>query len=95
MLQSSSPPHSVLGRRSRHEGNDTDTEPDTVEPHALPEISNVSAAVMRYATKKKLRPEQRDDLDSFLTVSSCLYHYISILTKSFRTRRWAGLRRSS
>jgi hypothetical protein len=83
MLQSSSPPHSVLGRRSRHEG-DTDTEPDTVEPHALPEISNVSAAVMRYATKKKLRPEQRDDLNSFLTVSSCLYYYISHTDKIFQ-----------
>jgi hypothetical protein len=82
MLASSSPlPESVLGKRTRSAddpGDGGDTEPD--EPGAsgtwprseLPSISNVAAIVFRYATTKKLRPEQRDEVDAFLLVSAII-----------------------
>jgi len=77
MLASSSPPpESVLGKRRRStdaiDGNDT--EPDeqgssTTRPQSeLPSISNESAIVRRYAATKKLRPEQLDEVDTFLLV---------------------------
>jgi hypothetical protein len=75
MLRSSPTPEPVLGKRA-HQGEDppdgNDTEPDGEGPltqSLLPSISNVTAATLRYAAKKKLRPEQRDDLENFLLVS--------------------------
>ena len=85
MMRSSPTPESVLGKRTRRaddstDGNDTepnDTEPDNGSPsttqlQSLPSISNVAAATLRYASKKKLRPEQRDEVDAFLLVSTPL-----------------------
>jgi hypothetical protein len=84
MRQSSSPPpESVLGRRTRDDddvgANDTGEDLD-VTPRASAQamnnstniISNVSAMALRYASRKKLRPEQRDELDAFLTVSNLI-----------------------
>ena len=76
MASSSPPPQSVLGKR-RRSGDDVDgddTEPDEQGPSTrpqseLPSISNASATALRYAATKKLRPEQRDELDTFLSVS--------------------------
>jgi len=36
----------------------------------LPSVGNVADATRRYALKKKLRPEQRDEVDAFLLVSA-------------------------
>jgi hypothetical protein len=76
MAQSSSPlPESLLGRRTRADSDvgGPDDDPDLdLTPRAstrAPSISNVTAVVLRYASQKKLRPEQRDEVDSFLTVS--------------------------
>jgi hypothetical protein len=77
MLRSSSTPEPVLGKRPHQEDNGSDRNEDTstlppMQPQtSLPSISNVSAAALRYATHKKLRPEQRDELETFLLVSSC------------------------
>lgn len=75
MLRSSPTPEPVLGKRT-HQDEDTldgnDTEPDgegSLTQTSSPSISNVTAATLRYATRKKLRPEQRDDLQNFLLVS--------------------------
>lgn len=76
MLRSSPPPESVLGKRS-HEQDDEheagDTEPEDVTPSPAtqspaPSVGNVTAATLRYATCKKLRAEQRDELELFLNV---------------------------
>ncbi len=77
MLASSSPPpEPVLGKRRRSTDaiDGGDTEPDeqgssTTRPQSeLPSISNESAIVRRYAATKKLRPEQLDEVDTFLLV---------------------------
>jgi hypothetical protein len=75
MLRSSPTPEPVLGKRP-YQGEDpqdgNDTEPDeegSLTQLLSPSIGNITAATLRYATKKKLRPEQRDDLESFLQVS--------------------------
>jgi hypothetical protein len=81
MARASSSPEPVLGKRSRHPADGNDTEPDsdppsTTLPQSLPSIGNIAAASLRYATKKKLRPEQRDEVDTFLLVSAlstCLW----------------------
>ncbi|KAF8914281.1 hypothetical protein CPB84DRAFT_1841008 [Gymnopilus junonius] len=76
MLRSSPPPEPLLGKRMR-ENNDEDEnepEPQAVEPSpsdgppqtVMLSISNVNAATLRYATFKKLRPDQWDEIDSFL-----------------------------
>jgi hypothetical protein len=78
MMRSSPPPESVLGKRTRRlddttDGNDTEPDngsPSITEPQPLPSISNVAAATVRYALKKKLRPEQREEVDAFLLVSN-------------------------
>lgn len=79
MLRSSPPPESALGKRVRQDDslgdNDGDTEPDedseTPQPQCSPpSISNITAATLRYASKKKLRPEQRDEVEAFLLVST-------------------------
>jgi hypothetical protein len=68
-------PEPVLGKRP-YQGEDpqdgNDTEPDgegSLTQSLLPSIGNVTAATLRYATKKKLCPEQRDNLETFLQVS--------------------------
>lgn len=104
MNRSSSPgpEESALGKRAR-EGDDSgdqdDAEPDderptpaTTEPQSLPSLSNITAATLRYASKKKLRPEQRDELEVFLSVSS---PFISFFGKCgskmlVRTQRLVG-----
>jgi hypothetical protein len=73
---SSPPPQSVLGKRT-HDGDgadndDIDTEPDKDAPSREsqpPSISNVIATSLRYASKKKLCPEQRGEVEVFLSVS--------------------------
>jgi hypothetical protein len=73
---SSPPPKSVLGKQTHdenegdHGGGDTELDKDasTTQPQP-PTISNLTAATLRYASKKKLRPEQRGDLEAFLLVS--------------------------
>ena len=88
MLRSSPPPEQVLGKRTHEqdyeqEGGDTEPEegtsatPDTRS--LVPSLSNVTAATLRYATHKKLRAEQRDELEAFLRVSILLmYHGPSV-----------------
>jgi hypothetical protein len=73
MLRSSPPPEMVLGKRTRQGDDDgnIDTEPDEDPPSTSqqplpPTVSNVADASRRYALKKKLRPEQRDEVDAFL-----------------------------
>jgi hypothetical protein len=70
-------------REEGEPGDGNDTEPDeegtsrTSErgtptarsQSSQPSISNITASTLRYASKKKLRPEQRDELDTFLLVS--------------------------
>lgn len=82
MLRSSPPPEITLGKRARQgDGDDrrnqdgTDTDPEetptsstTPRHSSLPSLSNVTAATLRYASKKKLRPDQRDEVDAFLLV---------------------------
>lgn len=94
MMRSSPPPESVLGKRTRGLDDTTDgndTEPDngspSTEPQPLPSISNVAAATLRYAFKKKLRPEQREEVDAFLLVSTPL---ICLLHLWLSTKRWPG-----
>ena len=80
MMRSSPPPEPLLGKRVRdddHPGDDVhDTEPDeegspTANPQpSIPSMSNLTAATLRYATKKKLRPEQRDEVEAFFSVST-------------------------
>ncbi len=88
MSRSSPPPEQVLGKRT-HEQNDEqeggDTEPEeetSATPQArslAPSLSNVTAVTLRYATYKKLRAEQRDELEAFLQVSiSLMYHGPSV-----------------
>jgi hypothetical protein len=74
---SSPPPEVVLGKQIREggpgDGSDTDLDDDGGERDASttkqPSISNVTTSTQRHALKKKLRPEQRDELDAFLLVS--------------------------
>ena len=77
--RSSPTPEPVLRKRPHQEDeNGSDENEDTSTPRpmqpqtSLPSISNVTATALRYATHKKLRPEQRDELETFLLVSSCL-----------------------
>ena len=83
MLRSSLTPEPVLRKRNR-QGDDllqdgVDTEPDEdpslpTQPQPLsPSIKNVTAAALRYSVKKKLQPEQRDEVDAFLLVSDRLH----------------------
>jgi hypothetical protein len=81
MASSSPPPELVLGKRRRSDDEPVDggdIEPDeqgsSIAPpqSGLPSITNVAATVQRYAAVKKLRPEQRDEVDAFLSVSIIL-----------------------
>ena len=78
MNRSDSPPasESVLGKRTHGEdevdNGDGNTDPDedaSSRESQPPSISNVTATTLRYASKKKLRPEQRDEVEVFLSVS--------------------------
>jgi len=89
MNRSSSPiPELSLGKRTRpagdpEDGNDTEQDEDLSPPvqpsSATSSFGNVTAAALRYASKKKLRPEQRDEVEALLLVSTscimswCLY----------------------
>ena len=69
----------VLGKRVHNddqptEGDDDEDldEEDSSTPRLQPlsfSISNLTAATMRYASRKKLRPDQRDEIEAFLSVS--------------------------
>jgi len=89
MLMSSPMPEPVL-RKWNRQGDDllqdgVDIEPDEdpslpTQPQPLsPSIKNVTAAALRYSVKKKLRPEQRDEVDAFLLVSDRLHWHILCL----------------
>lgn len=88
MNRSSSPiPATSLGKRSRQagdpeDGDDTDHDQDLSLPmqplSATSSFGNVTAAALRYASKKKLRPEQRDEVEALLLVStSCIMSWKS------------------
>ncbi|KJA18026.1 hypothetical protein HYPSUDRAFT_205753 [Hypholoma sublateritium FD-334 SS-4] len=79
MLRSSPAPEtSALGKRTRDDDNEahdgTDTEPDSEAPLTsqvlAPTSSNVTTASLRYATQKRIRSEQRGELDAFLLDSA-------------------------
>lgn len=78
MMRSSSPlEESPLGKRARegddsidHEGSEPDEDPASSQHQQIqPSLSNVIASTLRYASRKKLRPEQRDEVEAFLSVS--------------------------
>ncbi len=78
MMRSSSPlEESPLGKRAREEddsidqeGSEPDEEPASPQHQQIqPSLSNVIASTLRYASRKKLRPEQRDEVEAFLSVS--------------------------
>ncbi|KAF8229662.1 hypothetical protein L208DRAFT_1401851 [Tricholoma matsutake] len=79
MNRSSSPPPEVVLGKQTHEGepgDGNDSESDKDDPRnatqgasTIPSISNVTASTQRYALKKKLRPEQCDELDTLLVSS--------------------------
>lgn len=85
MLRSSpepDPSDTLLGKRTRDPNNNQDgddTEPDddgetsTTQPPAFT-TSNIRAATLRYASQKKLRTDQRGELDVFLQASTSLPH---------------------
>jgi hypothetical protein len=93
MSRSSPPPESLLGKRT-HEQDDeqegADTDPEDGSPSATqgrslaPSLGNLTAATLRYATFKKLRAEQRDELEVFLKVRT--YRYILVLP----SQHWPG-----
>lgn len=76
MSRSSPPPEPVLGKRVHDDdqpeaSDDEPEESSTHHPQPLsPSVSNLTAAALRYAAKKKIRPEQRDDVEAFLSVSA-------------------------
>ena len=79
MMRLSPPPEQVLGKRvhddDQPEASDgeLDEESSTNRPQPLsPSISNLTVATLRYAAKKKLRPEQRDDIEAFFLASALL-----------------------
>lgn len=86
LMSSSPPPEPVLGKRTRQEGDndEDDVEDDATTPApqpqtSLPSISNITAAALRYATIKKLRPEQREEVEAFLLVSFWFFVYSLVL----------------
>ena len=92
MLRSSPPPEQVLGKRTHEEGDeqedgdepggDTDLEERTsASAHAqslAPSLANITDATLRYATYKKLRSEQRDELEAFLQVSTLFTYFVPL-----------------
>ena len=82
MLRSSPPPEQVLGKRTHEEDDEEDPDGDTeleegtstsAQAQSLaPSLGNITGITLRYATYKKLRAEQRDELEAFLQVSTSL-----------------------
>lgn len=99
MERSSPPPEPtrILGKRTHGQDNEQDGG-DTTEPEESnsatecaqtqePSFGNIAAATLRYATRKKLRSEQRDEVEAFLQVSSSFFDpYILTLA---RIPHWA------
>ena len=80
MMRSSPTPEPVLGKWGHQADSLTDgddTEPNNGLP-STPSISNVAAATLWYVLKKKLRPEQRDEIDAFLLVSTPLMYILGL-----------------
>jgi hypothetical protein len=85
-MRSSPAPESVLGKRTRRaddptDGNDTEPDngsPSTTQLQSLPSISNVAAMASHYALRKKLRPEQCEEVDAFLLVSTSLTYLLCL-----------------
>ena len=79
MERSSSPdPEPVSRKRARDGQDDEHDSDDATEPDELgsdrtqsrePSFGNITAATLRYASHKKLRSEQRDEVEVFLQVS--------------------------
>lgn len=75
----------VIGKRTRDSNGDDqggdDTEPDDDMPAipqlTVPTISNITTTTLRYAAQKRLRTEQRGELDYFLQVSTSLLHRLA------------------
>ncbi|KIK09284.1 hypothetical protein K443DRAFT_942 [Laccaria amethystina LaAM-08-1] len=88
LMSSSPPPEPLLGKRTRNEDGDDEGEhvPTSPAPQLetlSPSISNLTAATLRYANTKKLRPEQRDEAEAFLLESAAGHQarlYIAILS---------------
>ena len=84
MNRSSPAPDPVLGKRAHQadeqDGNDTEEDTSSTAPRqpATPSIANVAAASLRYASKKKLRAEHRDEVETFLLVSTSLVYLGSL-----------------
>ena len=85
MLRSSPEPDasdSLLGKRTRdatgnsQDGDETEPEddgpPPIVEPAEPIPLGNIRAATLRYASQKRIRTDQRGELDAFLEVSTSL-----------------------
>ena len=77
MRSSSPPPEPLLGKRVHDDqedgGHGTETEEDE-SPTTRPQpssvsASNLTAAALRYATQKKLRLEQSEEVEAFFSVS--------------------------
>lgn len=91
MLRSSPEPEgsgTTLGKRTRDDNDneqdsDNNTEqgpedetPSSSQSFVIPTLSNITAATLRYATQKRLRAEQRGELEAFLLVSNTpLMHF--------------------
>lgn len=81
MMPSSPPPEPVVRKRPRAgdaDGSDDEGEATAQAPQpqqTMPSVSNIAAAAKRYATHKKLRAEQREEVDAFLLVSRSLINY--------------------
>lgn len=83
LMSSSPPPEPLLGKRTRNEDGDDEGEHVPTSPAPQPETSspstsNITAAALRYATTKKLRPEQRDEAEAFLLVSCYFIAYFTL-----------------
>lgn len=88
MMRSSSPPvEPALGKRTRDEGGAEDNDstgpgdgkplPSAANaPQVQPSLSNVITATLQYAARKKLRPEQRNEVEVFLLVRLSIHRFL-------------------
>ncbi len=98
MDRSSPPPEPILGKRTSRQDTNQDggdvTEPeegDSATETARPQESSpnvITAATLRYASRKKLRSEQRDEVETFLQVSSLMYTWPYMISILLRIRLW-------
>ena len=92
MARSSPLPEPLVGKRAHEEDTDDDEEGDEPDEESRavadtqPSLSNVSAATLRYATHKKLRTEQRSELDAFLKVRLHQFSFVLLTLTFSRTR---------